>query len=74
VQLAALDPDSSVIHVHRNGRFQRYEPETVHLAQAASSLDWYRGRRDHLGFAEIKLRGDQEPRLPSERGEQSVRE
>jgi uncharacterized protein YbcC (UPF0753/DUF2309 family) len=53
MQLATLAPDSSGIQVFRDGRFRRYVPETDQLPEAASSLDWYRGRRDHLGFAHV---------------------
>jgi uncharacterized protein YbcC (UPF0753/DUF2309 family) len=53
VQLAVLDPNSSEIHVYRGGRFVPYRPEARSLPQAASSIDWYRGWREHLPFAEI---------------------
>jgi uncharacterized protein len=53
VQMAALDPSSSSIHLFRGGRFEPYEPEDTELPIAASSLAWYRGWRDHLGFASI---------------------
>jgi uncharacterized protein YbcC (UPF0753/DUF2309 family) len=74
MQLAALDPDSSEIQVYRNGRFQPYVRETDRLPQAASSLDWYRGWRDHLGFAEINPCDGQLPSLPVETGERSAHE
>ena len=53
VRLAALDPDSPNVSVYRQGAFYRYEPRVDRLPQAASSVDWYRGWRDHLEFAEI---------------------
>lgn len=53
-QLAVLDPESSVIQVFRNGDFHAYRPETSELPKAGSSADWYRGWRDHLGFAVIE--------------------
>ncbi|WP_165069046.1 DUF2309 domain-containing protein [Paludisphaera rhizosphaerae] len=53
VQLATLDPSSSRIHVYQDGRFQLYEPKTGDLPVVPSSLDWYQGRRNHLGFATI---------------------
>lgn len=53
VQLAILDPESSKIHVYCRGEFHVYEPQASHLPRAASSVDWYRGWRDHLDFAEI---------------------
>jgi uncharacterized protein YbcC (UPF0753/DUF2309 family) len=54
MQLATLDPDSSEIRLFRNGNFQPYKRETGRLAQAPSSLEYYQGRRHHLGFAEIR--------------------
>jgi uncharacterized protein YbcC (UPF0753/DUF2309 family) len=53
-QLATLHPSSSEIHWFHNGRFEVYRPETNELPLAASSLDWYRGTRDHLGYAQLK--------------------
>lgn len=51
--LATLDPDSPAIKVYRHGAFHDYQPQSTTLPQAASSVDWYRGWRDHLEFAEI---------------------
>jgi len=53
VQLAVLDPDSSEIHEFRQGDFHVYRPHASQLPAVASSVDWYRGWRDHLEFAEI---------------------
>lgn len=63
-QLAVLDPDSPKIQVFRNGRFELYQPTSSELPHAASSFDWYGGRRDHLGFAEIDLPTSQTTRVP----------
>ena len=52
-QLAVLAPDSPQIHLFQGGQFHKYQPECTELPQAASSTDWYRGWRDHLGFAAI---------------------
>ena len=54
VQLATLDPDSPAIHLFRQGRFEPYVPESNTLPEVASSVDWYRGWRDHLGYAVVK--------------------
>jgi hypothetical protein len=35
------------------GAFFPYTPQADRLPGAASSLDWYRGWRDYLEFAEI---------------------
>lgn len=53
VQLATLDPVTPTIHLFRGGQFEPYEPKTVDLPVVPSSLAWYRGWRDHLGFASI---------------------
>jgi uncharacterized protein YbcC (UPF0753/DUF2309 family) len=53
VQLAAFDATTSQIHRHVRGRFVPYEPETHELPVVDSSIDWYGGRRDHLGYASI---------------------
>lgn len=58
VQLATLDPQSSEVHLYRDRRFERYVAESSELPHVASSVDWYRGWRDHLGFASI---GDSSP-------------
>ena len=53
VQLATLSPNSSQVHLLRGGHFEPYRPETSELPKSASSFDWYRGWREHLGFAVI---------------------
>jgi uncharacterized protein YbcC (UPF0753/DUF2309 family) len=53
VRLAVQDPGTNDILLYEKGTFVRYEPQTRQLPQAESSGDWYRGRRDHLEFAEI---------------------
>ena len=53
VQLAVLDAETSVIQRYVNGQFEPYVPEPRQLPIEESSLDWYRGWRDHLGFASI---------------------
>jgi uncharacterized protein YbcC (UPF0753/DUF2309 family) len=53
VQLATLDPESQRIDVLHRGAFKRYRPETNDLPEAASSSEWFRGWRDHLGYASI---------------------
>jgi len=53
VRLAALDPDSAALWEYRGGAFHPYAVQAERLPRAASSVDWYRGWRDHLEFAEI---------------------
>jgi len=47
--------DSQSVPSFRNGNFEVYEPQTTELPTVASSVDWYRGWRDHLGFAIVSL-------------------
>jgi uncharacterized protein YbcC (UPF0753/DUF2309 family) len=53
VHLAVLDPCSNQMQVFRNGIFEPYQPEGIELPHVESSREWYRGWRDHLGFAVI---------------------
>jgi uncharacterized protein YbcC (UPF0753/DUF2309 family) len=53
VHMATLAYDSPIVHVYRNGHFQRYEGPIRALPTAPSSAAWYRGWRDFLGFAVI---------------------
>jgi uncharacterized protein YbcC (UPF0753/DUF2309 family) len=57
VQLAVLDPGSNRLQVFEAGGFVPYRPTADRLPAAASSVDWYRGWRDHLEFAEISPPG-----------------
>ena len=54
VQLATLDPDSSRIHLFRKNRFEVYQPASETLPIVGSSLEWYRGWRDHLQLALVR--------------------
>ena len=53
VRLAVLDPDTGELQRLPAGGFRPYQPQAEVLPRAASSVDWYRGWRDHLEFAEI---------------------
>jgi len=53
VQLALLAPDSEQVLLFQNGRFEPYQPEKTELPRVPSSTDWYRGWREHLGYAQI---------------------
>jgi uncharacterized protein YbcC (UPF0753/DUF2309 family) len=57
VQVATLCPDSSQIHLLRGGRFVPYTPESTRLPHVASSHEWYRGWRDHLGYVQVAVPG-----------------
>ena len=54
VQLALLDPNSNKILVLREDAFHEFEPSITDLPKAPTSADWYRGWREHLGFAQIE--------------------
>jgi uncharacterized protein YbcC (UPF0753/DUF2309 family) len=54
VRLAVLHPETREVSVFENGEFRPYQPRSSVLPKAASSVDWYRGWRDHLEFAEIE--------------------
>jgi len=56
-QLAVLDPDSAQIQRFVNGKFEDYTSASTELPSADSSLEWYRGWRDHLPFALIRNAG-----------------
>ncbi len=53
VLLALIDPTNRALSVFQDGVFRSYQPQASVLPTAASSVDWYRGWRDHLEFAEI---------------------
>jgi uncharacterized protein YbcC (UPF0753/DUF2309 family) len=53
VQVATLDPSSNRMHLLKGKAFEPYEPQSGPLPSVESSIDWYRGQRDHLGYAVI---------------------
>ena len=61
VQMAVQDPDTGAIRVYRDGAFEPYTPQAAELPRAPTSVDWYRGWRGPLEFAEI---GPPEARNP----------
>jgi uncharacterized protein YbcC (UPF0753/DUF2309 family) len=64
IQLAILDPRQPKIQLYRGGRFEPYSPEHSDLPIVQSSVDWYRGWRDHLGYASV-IPGGRSPGVPS---------
>ncbi len=56
VQMATICPDGLTLHLYRDGGFFPYTPESSGFPEVSSSLDWYRGRRDAVGFASIGSR------------------
>jgi uncharacterized protein len=53
VHLALIHPQTKELSVFQEGVFQPYVSRAGVLPQAGSSVEWYRGWRDHLEFAEI---------------------
>ena len=53
ILLATVDPTTRAVHEFRDGVFRPYAPKVASLPVAPTSVDWYRGWRDHLEFAEI---------------------
>lgn len=53
-QLAVLSPHSNELRLYQDGEFHLYQPEASVLPRAETSIDWYRGWRDHLDFATIE--------------------
>jgi uncharacterized protein YbcC (UPF0753/DUF2309 family) len=53
MHVASLDPDDRALYRYRDGAFSRQVTVGSSLPTVAASVEWYRGRRDHLGFASI---------------------
>ncbi len=54
VQLTVLNPESNELMHFKQGNWVRFEPDAKELPVVERSSDWYRGQREHLGFATIK--------------------
>jgi uncharacterized protein YbcC (UPF0753/DUF2309 family) len=54
VHLAVVHPETRRLSFYRNGSFRPHQTSTSALLTAASSVDWYRGWREHLEFAAIR--------------------
>jgi uncharacterized protein YbcC (UPF0753/DUF2309 family) len=65
VFLTLLDPESATIHQLRDGQFVAHRPEEVTLPSVRTSRDWFKGWRDHLGFALV----DRVDRRPETNGQ-----
>lgn len=53
VQLAILDPETSLVELFQHGKFVPYTAKENEISTVMTSRDWYQGRRDHLAFASI---------------------
>ncbi len=56
VQVATLDPYSPQMHLLRGNKFEPYQPTSPPLLSVPSSADWYRGQREHLGYAQLSFK------------------
>ncbi|WP_039962468.1 putative inorganic carbon transporter subunit DabA, partial [Rhodopirellula europaea] len=54
VQLAILDPSTSTVQRYINGHFEPHIVADREIPTVQSSMHWYRGQRDHLGFATVQ--------------------
>ncbi len=54
VQIAIFDPNKKQMLRLVDGEYVKYEPESNRLPVVKSSMEWYRGWRDHLGFCSIR--------------------
>jgi uncharacterized protein YbcC (UPF0753/DUF2309 family) len=53
VQMTLLDPDTGGILIYDRGNYRNYTAASNPIPTAPTSIDWYRGWRDHLEFAVI---------------------
>lgn len=53
IRIATIQPESKAIHLYERGSFQLYAPEAHELPTVNRSVDWFQGKRDHLGFATV---------------------
>ncbi|HYI96592.1 MAG TPA: DUF2309 domain-containing protein [Bryobacteraceae bacterium] len=53
IRLSTLDPDSGEIRVYRDGAFELSEPWDHKIPEVPTSIDWYRGKLEHLQVARI---------------------
>jgi hypothetical protein len=54
IRIATMDPTSGAVHVHRNGAFEDFDAPIERLPVVLSSVEWYRGKIEHLPMACIR--------------------
>ncbi|HLK34460.1 MAG TPA: putative inorganic carbon transporter subunit DabA, partial [Terriglobales bacterium] len=54
IRLTTIDPESGRVHAFRNGDFEEFEAPMECLPSVVSSMDWYRGKTEHLPMASIQ--------------------
>ena len=55
IRVAAMNPVTGIMHVYRDGVWETVDGDDESLGSAASSVEWYRGHREHLGMARIEV-------------------
>ena len=58
VRFATLDPDTGEVHVRRDRTFEKLEGGQDVLPSVASSVDWFRGKLQHLSIVRIAGRAE----------------
>ncbi|MEZ5393249.1 MAG: DUF2309 domain-containing protein [Bryobacterales bacterium] len=54
VRVVAIDSETGVMHAYRDGKFELYDEPDVELPRAETSVEWYRGKSEHLPIARIE--------------------
>jgi hypothetical protein len=54
IRVATIDPQTGRIHVRRDGGFETFDGPLERLPVALSSVEWYRGKIEHLPMAWIQ--------------------
>ena len=54
IRIATLDPETGLIHVYRDGTFERADEQKQALPSVADSVEWYGGKMEHLPIALVK--------------------
>ncbi len=54
IRISTMDPDTGVIQVHRDGKWEELSGDEVPLPRSTSSAKYYSGTREHLPVARIE--------------------
>ena len=58
IRLSTIDPETGVVHVRRDGVFERRDVTPGELPSARVSSEWFAGKLQHLPLARISSRQD----------------
>jgi uncharacterized protein YbcC (UPF0753/DUF2309 family) len=56
IRVASMDPTTGAMQMYRDGVWEAVEGDDEPLPTTRSSIDWYNGKREHLGIARIERR------------------